>query len=482
MRSDRTLALRIAEIALMVGVGVAVVIQPTVGIALALGLMAVVVAIRAPAALGLAFLCWIPLRGIVMTSLGGASSGVGLAELCVTALLVAAALPHLRRIEWVWEPRWPWAAAAAFVLIAVLSAALNHSGWVQLSAGLRSYFQLPVTVLAVAALVDDAAHRAKLVTALVAVTALQIPVAAVQFLAHGGRPGPDDIVGTLGAGGANVLGLWMLVAVVAGVTAYLKHPQVWVLPLLAGWLGVMVLASSRASIWLLVPCLLLALSARAGRRAGMVNTRRLLLLVLVALVVVGLTGYYYANVRGRSIAVDLLSFSGLIQEQESIQPGAVPRLAYAAYSYDYVRQNAPVPLLGMGPASTASGAAAGLKTSGYLDYSTGLRLIAEGSAIGTVNSTFIPLPTQAIATAVEYGPLGLAAFGAFVIGIGVVFLRRAAGSLDPYIDWRHVAMWLLVMVPGTIYVNSWEGMSVLTLGFWQWWIMAAPPQSAGDLG
>jgi len=175
---------------------------------------------------------------------------------------------------------------------------------------------------------------------------------------------------------------------------------------------------------------------------------------------------YQANPIDRARDMQLVR---LVQDQTEIQAGRVPRLGYVVYGIDFVRQNSTVPLLGTGPASAASGAAATLDTPEVNRFSTGMRLIAAGLGSRSQSEAYytLPLPTQFASMLVEYGPIGLSAYMLFIALTAVVVARRARVLSLHREELRGLLGYFAIFATlGSVYAVVWESYSFIGMAFW----------------
>ncbi len=450
-------------VVLAILLGVAVAVSPLLAVGAALALLLLPLAVRRPYLAGVGLLLWGGVRFAVLELIGVSGLYANAIELLVLAVVVAAAVQKGRRDHWVLKEKAAWVLAGLFAAESIVSWAVNRGSVIGLFSGLRGMFILPVLVVSTALLVEDV-DRDRGVAWKVACwfVLFQIPVAFWQYFVGGGATtDPDLVTGTLGVGGANVLGVLMLALLVHSVAQYSKRRRSSLLLVALAAILVMLMCSAR------LPLLLSPVGAAFVfvTESGMGSIGRRVAIVVAGFLLVAPV-LYYALPSYRADLGGGFEVETLVREQTVLEPGRVPRLAYLGYGWGFTQRYSAFAPLGVGPASAASGAAANLNTPMAIEFATGLRLAAAGAVSRLDAPVFIPYPTQVTASLVEYGIVGLVTYFAFVIATGVAIMRRCRRDDFPGADWRVFAIWFGFMTIGAVYANPWEGFSLLGIGFY----------------
>lgn len=458
--------------------GVLVAFEPAVAVVAVVAVAALAVGGRRPFLLGLLLLAWGAVRFLILDAFGGFSWALNVGEIGIVAYLLVLALFRGRKDHWL---RSAWAAvglAAVFTALAVLSWFLNAGTPLELVSGLRGHLLIPVAGFATALLSRTEQDRQLAVRTAFGLALVQVPFALYQFFSGGlGFKGPDIVTGTLGAGAANNLGLWMLAMMTAAGIEYVRTRRPWLLAAIAAWAFPFVASSARLGIVLAVPAVLVVVLTSVPGSHVVALSRRVVVALVGVTLVVGLVGVYYGY-RARAAEEDL-SIAGFIQDQAVYRSRGVSRLGYVAYGWAFMLERSAYAPLGTGPASASSGAAANIGGAEYLDFWYGLQVFGRSSALDPSDPLVVPMPTQFAATMVEYGPVGLSVFMAFYAVVGATILKRVRAAGAPGVDWRVFAFWYLLVTAGTLYTNSWEGFSIIAIAFW-WWPLMVPPPAEGS--
>lgn len=466
-----------AVLALVVGVLLA--FQPKLALAAAVAIPLVFVVAARPGTVAVVLLLWGGVKYSALKLVPALGGVLAQAEVVCLVLVVAVTLMRLARHPDAARLRlrsFLW--LIVFTVGALVSWAINAGSVTQLLAGVRSLATMPLFALAVAATGEETDYRLLLVGG-IALTCIQVPVAAVQFAIAGLRTDVDLVNGTLGFGGANLLGIWMLAAAAGAYYVFLRRGGiVWIAATLA-FFGVIVMCGSRAAI-VMAPVLLIALGlyaalrfASPGATARFVGSGVVLLMIAVALVAGVYAQYHQAGINIGSAASDL-SPSSLLQRQTEIGDYSVPRLAYLAYGWRYLQANSAYMPLGTGPATAGSGAAAAaLPDYESSPFAIGLRLESQGLATYVSQARVVTQTSQFVSTLVEYGPVGLLLLLGFYVAYGIdafryLYLSSETSLLQTVMAGAFPVIFLFATV-GTLYGVTWEGLNIVGLMFW--WVV-----------
>jgi len=446
-------------------VGIAIVYKPEAAVALAAMTLMVPIVLAAPEYCGMALFAWGIVRYPIVGMLGISNATMAAIELAALVLLVVEALRR-GQPSWVLDHPYVVGGVVVFVVVALVSWFANAGSLFELVLGLRGYLFIPILAVTLGILLNRPSDYQKFYMLGVGLTALQVPFAAYQYFLGGGRNTDIDfVVGTLGKGAANVLGVWMLGAVLGALMIFLLRPTWRPLVLAAGCVGVIVWSGARVALWL-SPLVLIGLLWLTRKSASSL----LLRLGLVGVTLMALLGWATFSYQSRPVdqARDT-QLIRMVQDQTEIQAGRVPRLGYIAYGIDFMRQNAVNPWLGTGPATSASGAAATLGTPEVTRFSVGMRLIAGGLTSRPQSEAYysLPLPTQFASMLVEYGPFGIAAYLWFLVAVAVVALRTVAELQAGRSVLTGLLWYFAIFVTlGSVYAVVWESYSLLGMAFW----------------
>jgi hypothetical protein len=442
--------------------GIGVVLSPVYALSAAALLVGLPLALRQPFWVGVGLLTWGIVRYSVTPYVG--ANALAVVELSLAAVVIISAGVKGRRDHWLLGLRAPWILLALFVIASIISWVVNHRPAVELAAGLRGMLILPLIAVSTTLLMDDPDRQMPAVWRIaVAAALIQIPIVFVQYFFGGGfSVDPDLVVGTLGAGGANVMGVLMLATMMQAMAAFFRTNRMSAL--IGAVLAVVVIIMSSARLELLLAPVCAAAILMTTRASGGVG-RRVVLAVLAFAVAAPIL--FFASSGYRTELGGSLNVRQLVNEQTVLEPGRVPRLAYIAYGWSFIQGNSAFVPLGTGPGSAASGAAAGLRTGEAVDFATGLRLVAAGTSSDArqIENVSIPYPTQFVATMVEEGVTGLFLYFGFVVTLGLAILRRCSREQHASADPRVFFLWFVFMTIGTLYANPWEGFSLLGIGF-----------------
>ena len=466
-------------VVLAIVLGVVVAVQPRLALAAAVVVPLVIVTAARPGTVAAVLLLWGTVKYSMLKLLPALGGVFAQAEVVCLVLVAGFTLMRLARRSGTSRLRlrsfW-W--LIAFVAAGLASWAANSGTLTQLLAGTRSLLTMPLLALAVAVAGEESDYRLLLVWG-VALTCVQVPIAAVQFAVAGLKTDVDLVNGTLGLGGSNLLGIWMLAASAGAYYAFLRRGGIGWLAAALAFFSVVVMCGSRISI-LAAPVFLIALGLYAGIRfaspgatARLVGSAVILVVVSVALVTSVYTEYARAGINIGTAAADL-SPTSLLQRQTQIGDYSVPRLAYLAYGLGYLDTNSRFVPLGTGPASAGSGAAAAATTDYESSpFAVGLRLESEGLATYASQSRVVTRTSQFVSTVVEYGPVGLFLMLMFYVAYGVragkCLYRSGETSLSETILVGVLPVVFVFATIGTLYGVTWEGLNIVGLMFW--WVV-----------
>ncbi len=340
------------------------------------------------------------------------------ADLIVVALVVKLLVAVVRNREHVSAAtRGVLFGTVSFALVACASAIVNLTPLVDLIGATRALVFGPLVFLVIGSSFLRGASKA-IGTLIRSGLWAQAILASWQFVNVIGTGNADAVVGSLGPGAANVLGMLALV----GICFLLTRPaglQRRGDRALAAALGVPLVASaSRFALFLLVliGIVYLLLGTRfRGRLVGAVAST-------VALVG-GLLGYY--SLSGRRASVDF-NPATIVGGLVSVQQGSVPRLAYFAFIAPVLVKHPFGVWFGLGPGQYASGYGIARSAPAAVDLTTQLRLAATGlSASGYLyKNGDVPVTSQLASTWSEYGILGVAAYASIFVALLAEGLRR----------------------------------------------------------
>lgn len=476
-------------------IGLAVVFNPLIALGLAVAAPAVVVVVRRPATVAVFLLLYGTVKYALQQVLPVGTGGLAAAEiLLVVGVFVSALIGTVRNRSRSVPGFGPFLLMGAFLVLALMSWVLAQGTPLQLFAGVRALVTMPMLALCVA-MAGTRRDFDLLWRYGVLLTIIQVPVAYLQF-AFGGLATDVDLVnGTLGFGGANLLGVWMLAATAASLHLFVRQgAKRW----LAGavlFSSVIVMCGSRLGIVLLpvvvVAVGLLALRSHDLAVSGMRFAGSLLIVgaVSVAMIAGVYLGYSRAGIRIDDALSDLNPAS-LVERQTRIGDYSVPRLAYFTYGWTYLHNHSAFWPIGTGPASAGSGSA--YSASGDYEstpFATGLRVQSQGLASYASQSRVVTQTSQLVSAVVEYGPLGalllLGFYGA--VGVRAIRVMWSEPSADPArraVIPAAFAVFFVFATFGTVYGVAWEGLNIIGLGFW-WCVLlsgslATVPVADGD--
>lgn len=458
------------------GLGVATAFAPGYSLAAAAAIPLALVVVRWPGRAAVVVLLWGALKYAVLGLAPAVSGMLVQAEIATVVLVALAALSYLRsgrRLEGV-TLGW-FGIFGIFAVSAIASWALNRGDVGTLAVGLRSLATMPI--LAASLLVIAQPGDLRLLRAGgIALTIAQVPIAVAQFAYGGLTSNVDYVNGTLGMGGSNSLGIWMLAAAAGCYYVFVRGRGVRWLAASGVFAVVIVMCGARLCI-LALPVVVVALGIYALTRsdAALVGARLVVSATLLTLLLVGVIAGVYSGYAAAGInigsAVSDLNPSSLFARQNQIGDYSVPRFAYLSYGWNFLRQGSPLWLLGTGPASAGSGAASVVQ--GEYDttpFATGLRLLSEGSATYVGSARVVTDTSQFVSTLVEYGPVGLALMMLTYLAAGFHVARnvgrRDTGGAREALLLGAFPVLLVFATIGTLYGVTWEGLNIAGLGFW----------------
>lgn len=467
--------------------GAVVAVKAPLALAAGAAALGVAIALRRRFEVALALMCWGAIKHSVMGPLGALSGVVPYAELALVIVVTMLALLDEQGETWTSSSAY-WRLLPVFALAVFGSWALNDGSLLALGAGFRNLLTMPLLAFSLARTMRTRAHFDALYRAGILVTWLQVPVAVYQFAFLGGNSTNVDVVsGTLGTGGSNVLGIWMLGATLAALWSYLNKPRALSAISAVSFAVVMVFSSARLALYS-APLLLLVLLVQYQRGKGSLVGRTVSVALAATLVVaVALVGTYtaYSNSGMRDAGSGDFDVSRLVAAQWDAAGYGVPRFVYLQYSWEYLHASSAFWPLGTGPATGSSGAAGMMDDAGSSPFQTGMRLITLGrGAEDSAVRYFVNMP-QAMSTLVETGPIGfllmLALYGSF----GVASYRRLRGLDAAALGYTALApaaalVFVLFITLGTMYSVVWEGLNVTGLCFWWFALMSGAGSLATD--
>lgn len=381
---------------------------------------------------------WIHFQHLLTHDLGLIPrAGTWLDEGILLLLLIRMIFVVIRRNKWFRTPVEPlfW----AFLSLGIVSSLANRVQPVHAVLGLRSLLQYIVFFYIVLNSGFKEIDLKIFVQILFTIVLLQVPVAFAQFLRTRSAFEPDRVYGTLALGWGNHLGLYLaaFVCLFLGIYRITKTRRYLIASLLSGF-G-MVLTSSRAALWFLLPCLLFMFGRELLARPALF-ARVISILVVIA---VSIGVYYAEKPGGLEAGLQEIKPDQLFREQMDIyySPG---RIRYLIIGWELLWTEAASPLIGVGPSRFSSGAG---------DY---LRApLLERVTYGAYSTK---IPSQIVAIGVEYGMLGL------IIAVGMYFVLIVQNEWlfrslsDPF--WKGIALGmrglLILALLGAWTENIWE--------------------------
>ncbi len=257
------------------------------------------------------------------------------------ALGIVARLAADMALSRVRPPFWLVAPLGAFLVVGVVSSALNSVG-IEVAVNAIRAVALPTMLMPAAAVyLEGVGDRARMVSVILAVCFVNAALSVGQWLTDPARV--DIATGLLGPGGANGSGFLSLLGLVLAFVA--PSSRRWRL-LAVGVLGTGLLVSSARAAIVAAPA---ALLSAGWRRAGGTKARRVAAVALVAVLTIGL-GYYY-QLAGRDIQQDI-SPTVLVQGQTTAGQGG--RLLYLFAVPSVWNTSDLGPLVGIGAGSYTS--------------------------------------------------------------------------------------------------------------------------------
>ena len=470
-RAGQVVILGIGAIAL----GIIVVYNPSWALGVAAAIPLVLITARRTGTVAVTVLLWGGLKYSVIRLAPGISGLLAQVEIAAEVLVAIFTLLKLwRRTQTTRGVAAPFMLVLGFTAVALASWAANSGTLIALFAGVRSLVTMPLLALSAMVAGTDADLR-YLLRGGIALTMIQVPIAYAQF-AMGGLASDVDLVnGTLGFGGANLLGVWMLAATGAAFYVFLRRGGFrWLLAAVA-FMSVIVMSGARLSM-LSLPVLLVVLGLTALFRRGsaqatarFVGSGVVILILAIGLVASVYYEYAQAGIRVGSAASDL-NPATLLQRQSQIGDYSVPRLAYLAYGWTYLQNESRFWLIGTGPATAGSGSAAAASADyESSSFATGLRLRSEGLATYASSSRVVTQTSQFVSTTVEYGPLGLALLLGLYVMVGaqttVTLASAELGTRRALLAGALPVVFIFATF-GTLYGVTWEGLNIIGLGFW----------------
>lgn len=460
-----------------VTVGIAVAVDPLLALGLAVLAPTAVVVVRRPALVAILVLLYGTVKYSVQQALPAGAGSLAAAEAVLVACVFVSALVRRPRATESTAVRGlePYLLLGAFVATAVASWALAEGTALQLMAGIRALVTMPLLAASVALSATEK-DLEFMWRAGVLVTIIQVPIATLQFLSGGLSRDVDLVNGTLGFGGSNLLGVWMLAASAASLHVFVRKGSRFALVAAIAFAAVIVMCGSRIGILLLPLALMVVgwLSVR-GREIAVSGMRFVGAVALVGaafmLVLAAVyAGYAQSGVRIGTVFSDL-NPSSLIERQTRIGDYSVPRLAYFSYGWKYLGDNSEFWPIGTGPASAGSGSAsAALSDYESSPFATGLRVRSQGLATVSSLSRVVTKTSQMVSTLVEYGPVGFALLMSFYVTVGVrcarVLLRTSEWSTRAAAVTAAFTVFFLFATIGSAYAVVWEGLNIIGLGFW----------------
>ena len=273
-----------------------------------------------------------------------------------------------------------------FIICGVISWYLNGGSLLQLVLGLRSFLQFYLLFIVVTNTPFTKDELKIFIKIIILFCLLQLPATLYQYLFTAGNV--DDIIGTLGPGDANSLGMYFLFSIILMVSFILQNYKV-----MESFYSLCIIAfpfiacSSRVAFFIL-PVLILILVLNSNLKKY-INVRNMLPLLVICILVFIITKEYSATDVGEANTLDFMQ--NIEKEQSNKSMG---RLYYLGVAYDLITSNTQTFLFGKGPASFSS---SGGK---YLNSPLLYDATYDATAVGVISSEIVTIM-------VEYGIIGL---------------------------------------------------------------------------
>ncbi|MBN1866647.1 O-antigen ligase family protein [Candidatus Sumerlaeota bacterium] len=354
----------------------------------------------------------------------------------------------------------PWIAAPAtlFLAVGLASTLLNRVPLAPALFGIAMHIEYLLAFWIVANLRPRDRTMRRLVALLLIYAFVQIPIMFWQWKQAGAAfallagDAPDLLRGTMGPGGGNAVGYFVLLGIGLLLGLYRARASGSQTLRLAGAFALLfpfILSGSRISLVVLGVFL-----AWLFLRPAIRQPRQLLILAAMGLCLVG--GVYYYITRVLVDSEDILTLELNLRAESN--PASVGRIAYYPISWEVLHRHSFSPLIGTGPATYFS--LAGRKYSPPLAEAYNYRW--QGG---------LP-PSGVLGTGVEYGYLGLAAMYWIVLSFFRIARTVWRRTRDRY--WEGIArgyfVALLLFAISPLITNVWE---FQTFAFTVWFLGGA---------
>ena len=335
---------------------------------------------------------------------------------------------------------------AVLVAAGTLSAVANGMNVVELAVGLRTYLRYPLLAILAVAVIPKSQVWKRYVLFLIVIAAVQVPVAAYQWVRTGIVS--DFNSGTFElAGGQDLLFVclscaMLLVCLAMGGTRY-----TWLVALALGLCLAPLFAGVRAVILLAPAFLALALLAGlASAGSDRIKVASRVAVPAVALILM-LASFSQLDLVLQQNLGSLAAQGGLLRYETRTRSNQTGRLTSVESAYESVSESATRTALGFGPGATA------ISRFAYGDLNDDLG--------------FVIRRTQVSASLLELGVVGSAS----VLGVLLVlWLRIPRIPGDPDRLWRALgtcgSLVVVLYAAMLLYFAAWTAASAAPLAFW----------------
>jgi hypothetical protein len=343
-----------------------------------------------------------------------------------------------------------------FIFVGFLSTILNGAPFFKAMFGIRQHVQYALIFYAIVNLNPPRSFIRGLLLISLAIAAIQLPIMIGQWditeIILREQDAPDIFVGTMGKGGANAVGFFLLIHIgfLLGLfeTGDRRYPRSFLLLFSLYLLIPFVMCGSRIGL-VIFPVFILWLFYKDIRRPQYAVAG----LILVGIMIVGCL-YYVKNM----LAEWGLTYSLETNISAETNPRKAGRIAYYGIGWDVLHTQSASPLIGTGPGTYSSYAARRFEPP-----------LAQAYIYRTSPGVEHLIDSQIIATGVEYGYLGLVLFYVIILQFWRMTIRAYRTTEDTF--WKGISKGyvatLMVATFVTPVINVWE-IQYFAYYLWMW--------------
>jgi len=402
--------------------------------------------------------CFVPLQYFLIKPFGETALkyAVLLDEFTLLVITLAWMSGNINRKGKIWTRTAIDMPLLLFILVAFMSTILNGAPFFEAMFGMRQHMQYALIFYAIVNLDLPRAFIRKLFLISLGIAAIQLPVMIGQWdiaeIVFREQNAPDIFVGTMGKGGANAVGFFLLIhiAFLLGLfqAGYRRYPRSFLILFSLYLLVPFIMCGSRVGL-LIFPFFILWLFYKDIRRPQYL----LVGLILVGIMILG-SIYYVKN-----MLVDWdLTYSLETNISAETDPRKAGRIAYYGIGWDVLHHHSVSPLIGTGPGTYSSYAARRFEPP-----------LAQAYVYKITPGVEHLVDSQIIATGVEYGYLGLVFFYLIIIRFWRMTIAAYRTTTDLF--WKGISRGfvatLILATFVTPVINVWE-IQYFAYYLWLW--------------